>query len=696
MSIYEFIDTIDAIDAETSILLPSEAVAIDDVYLEGEVEGYRTLYTSGRESLEKQLETKEIGSADGLHLLGLKYPERLITIGFQIIAEDSYSFRNSFNQLAKILSTKKAKFVFNDEPDKFFVGVPLLNAEVDKGRNSVIGEWQIFCTDPFKYSVEEKCVEMVTQDGANVLVTSNDGTYKTYPRFEVEFPDDSGATDGKNADCGYVMFAKNGTEYSLQCGDDKEEDTSSGTESIVDKEFLSDRTGFTDDITMQVNRIITGDNAGTFQNGGATKLAVNKGIMLDHSGTSGYFGNCSGFQGATVKHLFKRPLTGAFELDFKHCFSRSIADANARKTHGLFSVALLTANEQDPKMIYTIDDSGYIASQNLSSSDEYTNVKAFDHFGALGFAETQKGSSRWEDHKTNRGNVVSGPTGHGGIRSWQTFIDYVFVGETESTYTIKVFYVGLYLCYHKGVSIIRPYCVLKKDGAVVAESAQSTSSTRWHEPWSSDRLIGTHDIVFTKGNTETTHTITASCVKSARYYQGTSTITLNFKVKPKGAISGAKLSDNIIKRYKQDGKWITTFDLRSYDGSGKSLITGVSDSAVPITGVAFTFGNKYLNQGGNWVESPPLEENYLHSVKVISGDIDKANTFGGKDKLDIDVSTMKIKLNSADKMSLGDITNDWENFYLDVGQNVITCQWSDWVDSEYRPIVKMYYRERFL
>lgn len=64
--------------------------------------------------------------------------------------------------------------------------------------------------------------------------------------------------------------------------------------------------------------------------------------------------------------------------------------------------------------------------------------------------------------------------------------------------------------------------------------------------------------------------------------------------------------------------------------------------------------------------------------------------------MDIDVSTMKIKLNSADKMSLGDITNDWENFYLDVGQNVITCQWSDWVDSEYRPIVKMYYRERFL
>ena len=59
---YTFRDTT---EVGTLLSLPSEAVMINGEYIEDEssslyIEGYRTLYTKGRESLKKDLKTEEI------------------------------------------------------------------------------------------------------------------------------------------------------------------------------------------------------------------------------------------------------------------------------------------------------------------------------------------------------------------------------------------------------------------------------------------------------------------------------------------------------------------------------------------------------------------------------------------------------------------------------------------------------------
>ena len=59
---YEFIDTN---GHESTVSLPTEAVSLNGTYLENIIEGYRTLYVSGRESLATELNTFSVGVADG-------------------------------------------------------------------------------------------------------------------------------------------------------------------------------------------------------------------------------------------------------------------------------------------------------------------------------------------------------------------------------------------------------------------------------------------------------------------------------------------------------------------------------------------------------------------------------------------------------------------------------------------------------
>ena len=49
----------------TLVPMPAEAMQINGVYLETEIEGYRTLYVKGREAFSPELETYEIGTRNG-------------------------------------------------------------------------------------------------------------------------------------------------------------------------------------------------------------------------------------------------------------------------------------------------------------------------------------------------------------------------------------------------------------------------------------------------------------------------------------------------------------------------------------------------------------------------------------------------------------------------------------------------------
>lgn len=125
---YTFTDTI---EQPRGAERPAEALSIDGVWLEDVVPGYRTLYVSGRELLAQEITLKEVGARNGALFQRRRYPERVITVGYQLIAATNAAFRSAFNQLCRLLDVEEARLIFADEPDKFFIGTPSGVGDID-------------------------------------------------------------------------------------------------------------------------------------------------------------------------------------------------------------------------------------------------------------------------------------------------------------------------------------------------------------------------------------------------------------------------------------------------------------------------------------------------------------------------------------------------------------------------------------
>lgn len=72
---------------------------------------------------------------------------------------------------------------------------------------------------------------------------------------------------------------------------------------------------------------------------------------------------------------------------------------------------------------------------------------------------------------------------------------------------------------------------------------------------------------------------------------------------------------------------------------------------------------------------------------------DIANKIPQDGLVSIDTGSGQITLNGAESLGLGVITNNFEDFVLEPGENVITCEASDWVDDAY---YIMRFREAYL
>lgn len=204
---YMFVDTN---EYQTGISLPAEALRFNGEYIENMVEGYRTLRVSGRELLDSEINEVIVGKADGSRYKGMRYPSRIITVTYQLTAASDAAFRTAYNKLNGILSAEEAELVFLDEPDKYFIGTKRGSTKVSGGSNNVIGEIEFYCTDPFKYAMQENSVTPALDD-QNTFFVNYTGTHPSQPRIVVDFL----------SDCGYVAFAdQNGNV--LQFGDPDE------------------------------------------------------------------------------------------------------------------------------------------------------------------------------------------------------------------------------------------------------------------------------------------------------------------------------------------------------------------------------------------------------------------------------------------------------------------------------------------
>lgn len=231
-------DFIDVNEVSEGVMLPSEALQINGEFIENIIPGYRTLNVSGRESLSRELTTFETGTSDGETVKNVRYPLRTITVKYQLMAKSNATFREAFNTLSSVLNVKDAELIFNDEPNKFFIGTPGEVGEIEPGTNSIIGTFELFCADPFKYSVEEYEVDPELTE--NTFLIDYSGTHKAFPVLEAEFygENESDATLTGNGDCGYVAFF-NEDEKIIQIGDPDETDAEdyAKSQTLVNQSF---------------------------------------------------------------------------------------------------------------------------------------------------------------------------------------------------------------------------------------------------------------------------------------------------------------------------------------------------------------------------------------------------------------------------------------------------------------------------
>jgi len=252
---YKFIDVNEA----SENTLPSEALCINGSYIENMIEGYRTLSVAGREALSPELSHYTTGVRDGSMLKNKRYPARTITVRYQLLADSTEAFRAAYNKLGQILNVEEAELIFNDEKDKFFIGTPSSISRVDPGTNYVVGEFDLFCADPFKYSVEEYEVEAEnveesdeagnTFTGKAVVIDYN-GTYRSYPTLVTEFYNEAEISDDGNetpltgaGDCGFVAYLTEDGKV-IQLGDPEELDGVNDrpeSQTLVNQVFKSSR-----------------------------------------------------------------------------------------------------------------------------------------------------------------------------------------------------------------------------------------------------------------------------------------------------------------------------------------------------------------------------------------------------------------------------------------------------------------------
>lgn len=198
---YAFVDTVNSGIVGTN--LPTEAMSYNGVYLENEIDGYRTLSVTGRELMESEVTDQEIDGMDGSYYRYKTTPARTITVKYQLRARGSREYREAYNKMNKLLSGEQVKVIFNDESDKYFIGTKTSNTQVDGGSNNVIGEIEIYCSDPRKYSTTEK--EFTATDG--VLNIVNEGTVPVSIDYDIQTTSETGYI-GLVSENGIMQYGK--------------------------------------------------------------------------------------------------------------------------------------------------------------------------------------------------------------------------------------------------------------------------------------------------------------------------------------------------------------------------------------------------------------------------------------------------------------------------------------------------------
>ena len=707
---YEFRD-ITAKVSEGNIL-PSEALMINGEYIENLIPGYRTLHVSGREALSPELATYETGIRDGSTLQNKRYPARIITVTYQLIAESNEAFREAYNQLGSILNVEEAELIFNDEPDKFFKGTPSEIGAVKPGRNAVTGEFEIYCADPFKYSVVEYEATPTLEDGS-ILIDYN-GTYKSFPTLEADFfNEDEASEDGEtvtsitgNGDCGFVAFY-NEEEKIIQLGDPDEADTES---------FPKSQTMFTQKFNKSSSWGTAAKSLWKLNNG---KLSSSD---IEQVGTVG-MGVASYTvpdEPADTSGTLLKATSKADSPTFNYTVKAKATNRTASSVKVTVTVtAALGGDKSYFGKGYELTVSVYIGGGwqdvKIKKSADYWKGKT-GH--TINITKTITGLSASTTAITGIKFKASRPDSTGGTAgelSEQKCADLKiskYVAPSPETYYLTGKDYGSGNKWH-GATITR---TIPADAAGVVGAENFTLSfknkTCIGTGKNASNEIGAFQAQVINVNGSTRRIVAGvnlykgsagNRAKLRFYVDGTTVETFDVGITQTGLmISSALLtavankgSGNKIIKFSETSTITKVGSKVTFNVFGIKRTYGSLDMIVnDVVANEVTFG--FLRYG----TKPGLTYNGLSYAKFVKNKCttfkDIPNKFSANDVVEADCKNGDVYLNGTLAPDYGALGNDWEGFYLTPGLNQIGFTYSDWVEDDYAPSFKVRYREVFL
>ena len=688
-------DFIDVNEVQAGRKLPAEALQINGEYIENMIDGYRTLYVSGREAMSQELESYEVGVSDGAKLKSRRYPARTITVAYQLIAGSAEEFREKYNQLGGLLNTKDAELIFADEPDKYFTGTPEELGEVDPGRNSVIGEINFYCADPFKYSVVEYEAEPSLDEGS-VLIDYN-GTYKSYPTLEASFySEDEASDDGEtveqltgSGDCGYVAFFTE-DEKIIQLGDPDEADAETAykkSQTLINQKFMSSSAwGSAAKALWTAN----GGNVlpeGIVQTGSMAMKVASYAVPANPKSTSGTLLNNKQTSQSTPKFYY------------------TVKAKTSGRTASTVKVTVTITASLKTSSSYFGNGYGLKASIYMGGSWHDVTLK--------------KTSAYWRGktgHTVNLSFTVSGLSA--GTKSL-TGIKFK-VSRTDSYGSAGI--LGETACSNLAIS---DYVADVPETYYLAPSGYGSANGKYHGP-SISRTIGA-DASGEAGaaNFSLTYKQKMCIGNGSSDSKQLGAFQAQVSDSAGNVIAGVRIRKSTSGKsasvdYYVNGKMVKTgsVDLSYNNKSFGSKESSVKTSTIQKVGNKITFNiggtaNTFTDDDIQDVKaakitfmleqystSAALSYNGLYWAKFVKNNCntlrDIPNKFSADDVVEADCKTATVRLNGVETPTLGALGNDWEDFVLTPGLNQIGLAYSEWVDPAHAPQFKVRYREVFL
>jgi len=590
------------------------------------------------------------------------------------------------------LDVKNAQIIFNDEQDKFFTGTPSFVGDVEPGSNSVIGEFEITCNDPFKYSLLE--YEADGAVGDNSILVDYNGTYKAYPILQADFYKESDvADDGETAqeitgagDCGYVAFFTE-DEKIIQLGDPNEADGISGfakSQTLFNQTFQSPTAwGTTAQSLWAVN------SSPPFPVQAANTGSV---VMAPSIKTSAYYTTA-----AEKTILYGSWAVGTNLVTYKikaQSYNRTASAANIKFT------ITATCKSSLPKaaiidLTLTVGGVNY-TSRLKDNTSWWLNNKALTR----SFVVTVSGLTTTQTQYTSISFKAVRSGGEGSIGSYpQTTCSYVplgtYVSGTESDYYLTPSSYGAASGYTwHGPSITQ---TLKADaaGVVGAKSFTLTYQQKMcigNYANAVNEYGGFHCYCFDNSGTAVAglrivKTASGRSASLMLFVNGAKVLQVGIDMAYNNPSFGAGSNAVRTTTIRKDGGTVI-FNVAGY----RVVFNDAAVSDKAVTRVTYMFEQR--------TGAAALSCNGLYYAKFVKDNCDTykdtPNKFSANDVLEADCRDGAIYLNGIHTPSLGVLGNNWEGFVLTPGLNQIGYSFSEWVKAEYKPSFKVRYREVFL